>query len=190
MAQKKTALVLIDIQEDYFAGGAFALDPTQCERAIATADGLLGAARASGAPIVHVRHENAAGGPPFLVEGTPGARFHPRVAPAPGEVVVTKRAPSSFVGTELESVLRARGVERIVVGGMIAWMCIDSTVRAAAERGFEVVLVAEMVASAAVSWRGRTVSADDTLAAALAPLAFFSKEASVLEVERLLGGQV
>src|SRR5690606_1249257 len=118
-----------------------------------------------------------AGGPPLLVEGTPGARLHPRLAPLAGEVVVTKRAPNAFLGTALETILRDWGVQRVVVGGMIAWMCIDSTVRAAAERGFDVVVVPDMVAASALSWRGRTVRADDALAAALAPLSFFSKAA-------------
>jgi len=183
-------LLLIDVQQDYFAGGTFELDPAQRERAVEVAARLLAAARASGAPVVHVRHETLGTFPHFLRPGTPGVAFHPRVAPAGDEAVITKHAPNAFVGTPLGETLRQAGGRRWLVGGMIAWMCIDSTVRAGIEQGFELVVVPEMVASRALTWHGRDVDADSTRAAALAPLLFFAGEAAPDEAASLLAGSV
>jgi nicotinamidase-related amidase len=180
-----TGLLLVDVQLDYFDGGAFPLDPAQRERAVATAERLLGAARRSGAPVFHVQHVSPDG--KFLRAGSPGIAFHPRVAPRPGEHVVVKRRVNAFHETRLEALLREAGVERVVVGGMIAWMCVQSAVRAASERGFAVQLVPEMVASRALAWRGVEVDAERTLAAAMAPLlAAFAQETSPVEAEALL----
>ncbi len=182
-----TALLLIDVQLDYFDGGAFPLDPAQRERVLATAERLLGAARRSGAPVFHVQHVSPEQGP-FLRAASPGIAFHPRVAPRPGERVVVKHQVNAFHGTPLEALLREARVERLVVGGMIAWMCVQSAVRAASERGFDVRLVPELVASRALSWRGVEVDAERTLAASLAPLlAVFARETSPEEAEALLG---
>ena len=184
--EKKTALLLIDIQMDYFEGGAFPLDPTQRETALRSAASLLECARANGAPAIHVRHQGE--NPAFLRQGTPGAEIHPSVRPTATEIVVDKRYPNSFKDTGLEEILRARGIERLVVGGMIAWMCIQSTVRAAAELGFEVHLVPDMVASGGFAWRGTELDARTTLAASLFPLFFrFAKDTGLDEARRILG---
>jgi len=183
----KTALLLIDIQQDYFAQGAFELDAPQRERAVTAARILLAAARKSGAPVIQVRHEMVTEFPPFLQAGSAGTAFHPGVQPIAGETVITKQTPSAFVGTALEAALRDLGCQRLIVGGMIAWMCIDSSVRGAVERGFEVVLVPEMVASRGLAWRGVALDAEQTMAAFMAALAFFAREASVDEAAQLLG---
>lgn len=183
---KKTALLLIDIQLDYFEGGAFPLDPAQRETAIRSGAALLEVARANGALVVHVRHEGE--GSPFLRKGTPGTAIHPSVAPLPTEIVVTKGWPNSFRGTDLEDILRSHGIERLVVGGMIAWMCVQSTVRAAADLGFEVLLVPDMVASRGFGWKGIGIDAKTTMAAAMFPLFFrFAEETSVDDAKRALG---
>ena len=180
-----TALLLIDIQMDYFEDGAFPLDPVQRERTVDTAERLLAQARQAGTSVVHVRHESAWS--PFLRPGTPGTAIHPRLQPRPGEEVVTKGFPNSFRGTELESFLRSKGIDRLVVGGMIAWMCVQSTVRAAADLGFEVHLVPDMVASRGFLSKGMPLDAECTLATALYPLHwFFAKETSVEEALALL----
>lgn len=183
---KKTALLLIDIQLDYFGGGAFPLDPAQRETAIQSGARLLETARANNAMVVHVRHEaeNSA----FLRKGTPGTAIHPSVAPLAAEIVVCKQHPNSFLQTDLENILRSHGIERLVVGGMIAWMCIQSSVRAAADLGFEVHLVPDMVASRGFVCMGVELDAKATMAAALFPLFFrFAKETSIDEARLLLG---
>ncbi|HNY29616.1 MAG TPA: cysteine hydrolase family protein [Fibrobacteria bacterium] len=185
--ESKTALLLIDIQLDYFEGGAFPLDPVQRERALDTAARLLGAARATGSTVIHVRHESPLPMASLLARGTPGTRIHPRLEPIEGELVVTKAHPDSFRETELERILRDRGIEHLVVGGMIAWMCVQSTVRSAYDLGFQVHLVPDMVASRGFTSRGLSLDADSTLAASLYPLFWrFARETSPQEAEILL----
>lgn len=183
----RTALLLIDIQLDYFEGGAFPLDPVQRERAVETAAHLLAVARQSGTRVIHIQHESTLRLAPFLRKGTPGTQIHPRLTPVEGETVISKTYPNSFRQTHLEAMLREEGIERLVVGGMIAWMCVQSTVRAASDLGFEVHLVADMVASRGFTSRGLPLDADCTLATALYPLFWrFAKETTPEEAAGLL----
>lgn len=95
------ALVLIDIQRDYFPGGAMPLH--EPEAAAAKAGQVLEAFRASGEPVVHVQHLGSAGAG-FLVEGTAGGDIMDPVTPGADEIVVRKRAPNAFLRTDLDSV--------------------------------------------------------------------------------------
>ncbi|ROS73142.1 nicotinamidase-related amidase [Curtobacterium sp. PhB130] len=139
------ALVLVDIQLDYFPGGAFPL--VEPEAAAAAAREVLDAFRASGELVVHVFHTATEADAGFFVPGTPGVGFHPLVAPADGEPVLEKHEPNSFVGTGLQSLLADAGVTELVVVGMMSSMCVDSTVRAASELGFTVTVVSDACAA-------------------------------------------
>ena len=139
------ALVIVDIQKDYFPGGAFPL--VEPEAAAATAKSVLAAYRSAGTPVIHVQHEWDAPDATFMRPGTDGIEIHPDVAPEQGETVVTKTEPNSFVGTSLEDELRKRGVQQLTVMGMMSSMCVDSTVRAGAELGFDVTVVHDACAA-------------------------------------------
>jgi len=76
------ALIVIDIQNDYFPGGRMEL--AGAEAAGQAAAGLIGRFRQAGVPILHVRHENVRPGATFFLPGTPGAAIHPLAAPLPG----------------------------------------------------------------------------------------------------------
>src|SRR5471032_3597381 len=110
------ALVIVDIQNDYFPGGANPL--VELERAAANAQRLLEAFRKSGEPLFHVHHVWDAPDAAFMRPGTAGVEIHESVAPAAGEPVIQKANPNSFLDTALEAELRARGVEHVVVCGM------------------------------------------------------------------------
>ncbi|MEZ0166094.1 cysteine hydrolase family protein [Kineococcus sp. LSe6-4] len=162
-----SALVVIDVQQDYFPGGAFPLvGPEEAARA---AGRVLAAAREAGLVVVHVQHHSL-GDVPFLRPGTPGADIHPSLTPGPGEALVVKHAPNSFLGTGLEDLLRERGVEDLVVVGMMTSMCVDSTVRSAAERGFAVTVVADACAAPDLELGGVRVPGDLAHTAFLAAL--------------------
>jgi nicotinamidase-related amidase len=139
------ALLLVDIQLDYFPGGAFPL--VEPEAAAQAARTVLDAFRASGERVVHVFHVAEEPDATFFVPGTPGVAFHPAVAPADGEAVVEKHEPNSFIGTGLEAKLRDWGVTELVIAGMMTSMCIDSTTRAASELGFACTVVADACAA-------------------------------------------
>jgi nicotinamidase-related amidase len=162
-----TALVLIDLQNDYFPGGAFPLPHAVAagERAAA----LLTAARGRGIPVVHVQHQDP-DPESFLAAGTEGAGLHEGVTPADGEPVVQKQAPNAFLGTTLDDELAAIGATGLVVAGMMSNMCVDATVRAALDAGFAVTVAHDACAAADIGFDGRDVPAQDVHAAFLGAL--------------------
>jgi nicotinamidase-related amidase len=152
-----TAIVTIDIQMDYFPGGKFPL--FRAKAAARRTALVLAAGRERGLPIFHVRHEGLDPKGRFLVAGTPGTELHPALAvPGDGsELVIVKRLPDSFLGTGLEELLRAAGIGRVVWMGMMSWMCVDTTVRAAKAKGFDSILVEDACASGWLLHRGLPV---------------------------------
>ncbi|MEP1522187.1 cysteine hydrolase family protein [Ascidiaceihabitans sp.] len=163
----RTALLLVDIQNDYFEGGLWPLH--QMDRVTHTAAAILAKARKTGRQVIHVLHEGASDAP-FFRPGTQGAKIHDSVAPVSGETVVLKHRPNSFHETELLDILRKTGVTRVQIIGAMAQMCIDATARAARDFGFEVEVVADAVAAKSVVWNGHNVSASDVHAAFMASL--------------------
>ena len=162
------ALVIVDIQKDYFPGGAHPLATP--EAAATAARRVLDAFRASGDPIVHVRHVWDEVEATFMRPETEGVEIHEEVAPAEDELVITKEFPNSFRGTALEDELRTRGVDSLVVCGMMTSMCVDATVRAAVDLGFDTTVVHDACATCDLQFDGRTVPAVEVHSAFLAAL--------------------
>ncbi len=134
---QSAALVVIDVQR--------AIDhPSWGERnnpgAEANIGALLGAWRASGRPIYHVRHDSTEAQSHYR-PGQAGHEFKVEAMPRPGEAVIGKRTNSAFIGTDLEARLRAAGVETLVVAGVITNNSVEATVRMAGNLGFETLVV-------------------------------------------------
>lgn len=164
------ALVIIDIQRDYFPGGKMPLH--QPEQAAARAGAVLEAFRASSEPVIHIQHLSPAGAG-FLEKGTVGAEIMAPVRPAGDEILITKTAPNSFLKTDLEQRLRALGINEVVVVGMMTSMCVDATTRAGADLGFKMTLVPDACAAPALEHDGHKVSGPDVHAAFIAALGQF-----------------
>jgi len=164
------ALVIVDIQRDYFPGGKMPLH--EPEAAAAKAGEVLQAFRAAGDPVVHVQHHSPAGAG-FLEEGTEGIEIMAPVTPQKGETLITKHAPNSFLGTDLEQTLRSLDVEEVVVTGMMTSMCVDATTRAGADLGFKMTLVPDACAAPDLEFGGRRVDAQDVHASFVAALGQF-----------------
>jgi nicotinamidase-related amidase len=162
-------LLIVDIQNDYFPGGAFPL--VEPDRAAAAARRLLDSFRAAGEPIVHLRHVWDAPDAEFMRPGTPGIEIHPEVAPARDEPVIEKEKPNGFLGTPLEQTLRDLGADRVVIAGMMTSVCVDATARAAVDLGFDVTVAADACAAPDLEFDGVTVPAAAVNAAFLAALA-------------------
>lgn len=162
------ALVIVDIQKDYFPGGAHPLEAP--DAAAAEARRLLESFRAAGEPVVHVRHVWDEEDATFMRPGTDGVEIHPEVAPLEGELVITKAYPNSFRETELEGELRARGIDELVVCGMMTSMCVDATVRAAVDLGFDTTVAHDACATCGLEFDGRSVPAQAVHSAFLAAL--------------------
>ena len=163
-----TALVLIDLQNDYFPGGTMEL--VGSEEAVTHARTLLEAFRSRGLPLFHIQHIAKRPGATFFLPGTKGAEIHTAVAPSTGEPVVTKHFPSSFRETTLLENLRSAGATKVVFAGMMTHMCVDTTVRAAADLGFECLLAQDGCATKALQFSGSTVDASQVQLSYLAAL--------------------
>lgn len=166
----KTALIIVDIQNDYFPGGKCELDSV--EAAAANAARLLAAFRGSDLPIVHVRHEFSTSDVPFFVPGSPGAEIHPAVAVANAEPVVLKHHINSFRETNLQELLAARDVDGVLVCGAMSHMCIDAITRAANDLGYACTVAHDACATLQLEFNGITVPATQVHAAFMAALAF------------------
>jgi len=164
-----SALLLIDIQNDYFPGGLW--EVPDMETASANAARVLAQARAMGQPVLHIRHEFPTNEAPFFRPGSHGAEIHPSVAPLPDELVICKQRPNSFVGTDLQAQLDARGIKSLVIVGAMSQMCIDSTARAAVDLGYAVTILEDACAAKPQSFNGMNLSAQTVHAAIMAPLA-------------------
>ena len=176
-----TALVVIDIQNDYFPGGAMELE--SAEAAAAKAREALTHFRAKKLPVIHVRHLSVRPGATFFLPGTRGAEIHSAVSPLEGESVVEKNFPNSFRETQLKAQLERHGVKNLVVAGMMTHMCVDASVRQAADLGYKVTLLADACATRAQSFGGETIPARQVHAAFLAALnGFYAKVVNAHEL--------
>lgn len=179
-AMSKTALIIIDIQNDYFPGGA--LELSKPEEAAQKAQQILGHFRDTQQMVVHVAHENINPDLPFMLPGTEGQQIHALVSPIEGETVITKHYPNSFWKTELEQVLRDAGIESVVITGMMTHMCVSATTRAAMERGFNVTVVGDACTTHNLEYNGETIKAEMVHKTALAELSMLSKLATTDEI--------
>lgn len=141
----KEALLLIDIQNDYFPGGKMEL--VSMEEAAKKAAKLLKAFRTAGKPVFFIKHMSTRSDATFFVPGTRGTDVHPSVSPLPDETIIEKHFPNSFLQTELLSVLKESEVTDLIICGAMSHMCIDTTVRAAKELGFKCTLIADACAT-------------------------------------------
>lgn len=152
-----TALVIIDIQDFYFPGGALPL--VEPESASANAAKLLAQARAHGKAVIHVGHNAKA-----------GRAFHADVLPRDGELVLMKDEVNAFLKTELQTVLHSGGFKRLVVCGMQTHMCVEAATRAASDLGYEVLVAGDACATRDLQHGDATVPAAQVHAATLATL--------------------
>ena len=134
-APASTALIVVDLMPRIVG---LDLGPHTGAEVVARADRLVSAFRAAGATIVLVRVER-----PAVPDQPPGSGFVPEMTPQPGDVEIVKRTIGGFYGTGLDDELRARGVITVVMTGIATTMGVESTARAAADHGYEVIFVSD-----------------------------------------------
>lgn len=171
---KDTALLIIDVQNDYFPGGKMELP--ESDRAVGQIKVILEEFRQKKLPIIHIEHESVQEGSTFFLPGTEGQKIHRLLQPQPGEKVVVKHYPNSFLETELQSYLENNDIDRLIITGMMTFMCVDATTRAAKDLGYQCVLVHDTTATPPVEFSGVSCSAAQAKATITRALSFICDE--------------
>jgi len=164
----KTALLLVDIQREYFPGGAMPLEGAA--EAAGQAKKLLVHFRDNHLPAIFIQHVSLDPAATSFRPGSPGVSLYSNIRPLPGEAVVPKHHPNSFRETNLLELLRTDEVSRLVICGMMTHMCVDATTRAACDYGFECIVAADACATRDLAFAGETVPAAMVQRAFLAAL--------------------
>ena len=162
------ALLLIDLQNDYFPGGTMEL--VGIEPAAVQANKLLMAFRKSSRPIFHVQHLALGQNALFFRPETPGVEIHTTLQPLPGETVIRKHFPNSFRETCLLEALNHTRIKKVVICGAMSHMCIDATTRAAFDYGFRCQVIHDACATRNLVFEGLEVPALQVHAAFMAAL--------------------
>ena len=162
------ALLIVDIQNDYFPGGRMELEGT--EPASMRAGELVATFRRRQLPVIHIQHISVRPGATFFLPDTDGAKIHGNVAPSAGETVIQKNFPNAFRETRLLDHLRQAGINELVIAGMMTHMCVDATTRAAADLGLTCLLAHDACATRALSFGGTKVPAEHVHASFISAL--------------------
>lgn len=162
------ALIIIDIQNDYFDKGTMTL--VGSELASQNARLVLDRFRAEGLPVIHIQHIARSLAATFFLPNTVGAEIHKNVTPLLQEKVIVKHYPNSFKETELLDYLKANNITNLVICGMMTHMCIDATTRAAKDFGFNCVLIGDACATRNLEVNGQKVQASEVQKSFLAAL--------------------
>jgi nicotinamidase-related amidase len=152
------ALLVIDVQDEYFTGALPITHPAgHLDRILEAMD----AATAAGVPVVVVQHHFPGADKPFFRKGTPGWELHPEVARRPRDLLLEKSLPGSFTNTALERWLRERDIDTVTIAGYMTHMCCDTTAREAVHRGFTVEFLSDATGTLPLSNSAGEVTAEE-----------------------------
>jgi nicotinamidase-related amidase len=164
----KTALLIIDVQNDYFPNGKMEVN-NSLDASLRIKD-LINHFRNRSMPVIHIQHISVRPGALFLLPGTAGAEFHDNVKPAEGEKIIVKNYPNSFRKTGLNDYLKENNISKLVIVGMMTHMCVDTTVRAAFDLGYECIVAGDCCATKTLNFNNKEVAAESVQNSFLAAL--------------------
>ena len=144
MSSAKRALIVIDLQNDYFPGGKLPL--WNADATLERIEAAIERANALSIPVILVQHlvDTSKGPAPFFGAGTPGVQIHPRIlAAAPTAIIVTKSCADSFVDTRLAATLETLGVDELLVCGMMTQNCVTHTAISRSAEKYAVSILAD-----------------------------------------------
>lgn len=154
----KRALLVIDVQNEYFSGKLPVTHPAGSLEKIGAA---MDAASANGIPVVLVQHTVTAPDRPVFQKGSREWMLHPEVAKRPHTLLIEKTLPDSFAGTNLEAWLRQKEIDTVAISGYMTQMCCDTTARQAFHLGFGVEFLADATGTLSLANDAGTVTAEE-----------------------------
>lgn len=167
----KQALLIIDVQNDYFKNGKMEL--VNPELALQNTNQLEDHFIRNNLPIIYIQHISPASAS-FFQENTVGVELHPQLKITDDSLIVEKHFPNSFLETKLQAILEQHQVEQLVIAGMMTHMCVDAGTRAAQELGYQPIVIADATATRDLEHEGKIVKAADVQTAFLSALGFFA----------------
>lgn len=167
----KEALLIIDLQNDYFTNGAMPL--VGAELACENSKLLIEEFRQKQAPIIYIQHIATRPDATFFLRNTDGVEIHNMISPLENEKIVIKHFPNSFRDTDLLEYLQVNNITDLVICGMMTHMCVDATTRAAKDFGFIVSVIGDACATKDLDYRGKTVKSTEVQNSFLSALSYF-----------------
>jgi nicotinamidase-related amidase len=177
-----TALLLVEIQNDYFPNGRTPLEKSI--EATAKAEAVLRVYREKKFPVIHVQHISTHPDASYFLPCTKGAEFYAPVQPVKGETIIKKHYPNSFKDTGLLNHLIKNQINHLLICGMMVHSAIDATVRAAHDLGFSCTVLQDACATKQLEFNHTAISAQQVHHAFLA--AFQPGYAKVLSTDDYL----
>ncbi|HEX6269929.1 MAG TPA: cysteine hydrolase family protein [Anaerolineales bacterium] len=183
----KTALLIIDIQNDHFPGGKHEL--VRPLDAAKEAYELLQCFREHNGYHVHIQHVSKEPDATHFISGDRGTDIHDTVAHFEGEPLVYKHEPNAYLNTNLLALLKGWGIERVVITGMMTHLDVDATARASSDFGFRVMIAEDACATRDLQFGDTTIPADMVHKAFLAALRSYGRVMKSEAIIALLAGE-
>ncbi len=183
MKQSKQALLVIDVQNEYFTG---CLPVTYPKDSLENILKAMDYAAEVGMPVVIIQHTAPSNDSPTFRRNSDEWKLHPEIEKRKCDILIEKNLPGSFTGTELEKWLREKGVERVAICGYMAQMCCDTTARQAFHLGFQVDFLSDAIGTLSLQNCAGSISDRDLHRAVMVTMAM--KFARVMDTEEWIAG--
>ncbi len=163
-----TALIIIDVQNDYFTGGRKELKGSL--EALGNIQKVIKNCREKDYKIIFIKHIAIKPTATFFINGTSGVEIHKGIEPEENDEIIIKNYPNSFRETVLKEVLSRNQITDLVFTGMMTQMCVDTTVRAAFDLGYSSILISDCCATLDLTYENEMIKAKEVQNAYLAAL--------------------
>ncbi|OUM87627.1 MAG: isochorismatase [Bacillus thermozeamaize] len=154
----KKALLVIDVQNEYFTGK---LPVSHSDKSLNNILLAMDRAHEKGIPVVVIQHTSRAQNAATFRKGSPEWELHPEIAKRPCDLLIEKHLPGSFTGTRLEDWLKSKGIAGVAISGYMTHMCCDTTARQAFHLGFAVDFLADATGTISIKNEAGEVTAEE-----------------------------
>lgn len=178
-----TALLLVDFQEEYFQGH---LHLPEGRRAVVSAAALGAFARASGILVVHVRNIATRPGSPIFAAGSATTEIVTQLKPHPADLVLDKSMAGAFSRTDLDARLRSRGIDTLIVAGLMTHLAVHTTASDGTVLGYRVIVAADATATRELPGAAGYAGVDASTLHRVALAALADRAADVMLTESIL----